>query len=197
MTAQVSDTIFVGRKSYALWGQKGTGLFCPREHGLEPLFFSTACKACYVCVYKVRNAELLLTQLNIGLGLEHYPRLAMGIGPLLDSKLPIQCRFGETVEGEYVYRKLALPVPFTGELTARRGFASGFDLFHKYRPDSDDAEAIILTFDRGILISQVDHTSDMIEERRKWAELRLQQQRLRDQQGVGAWIKRLFNAGAP
>jgi hypothetical protein len=166
MTAQISDTVHYEGKSRTLVVVQGVGLFNPRDHGVEPFSFSTACHRGYHCAYRVDEESLYLTELHIGLSRLDQRRAQLGRGPSLFGRVPkryaIHGRRQNLVTGEIVtswespdHRIDALRelVSFSGALLVTAGHHDRHWHYHAiYR--SEEVHALV--FEHGRLIEARD-----------------------------------------
>src|SRR5262245_49494675 len=142
MTAQISDKLRYGHKEFSLVGVRGSGLFSPKEHGMEPHGSSSACWRGYVCRYGVTRDTLLLKALYINL------RRTFGLvkpkGKVMDEASPpllngVSRTRPDSDDFDSHYRNVNLPIPFTGGLLIARDFVRelyvhmGFHPAWKYR----------------------------------------------------------------
>ena len=110
MTTQFPDRVLYRDHSWILAWTSGTGLFSPRQHGIEPAASCSACWCGYVCVYQVAARQLLLDRL--ALNLEGPPPVLFGVRPEPDrSTVPLFSA---------MYNDLQHPVPFSGGLLLGR-----------------------------------------------------------------------------
>ena len=110
MTTQFPDRVLYRDHSWILAWTSGTGLFSPRQHGIEPAASCSACWCGYVCVYRVADRRLLLDRL--ALNLEGPPPVLFGVRPEPDrSTVPLFSA---------MYNDLQHPVPFSGGLLLGR-----------------------------------------------------------------------------
>ena len=110
MTAQFPDRVLYRDHSWILAWTSGTGLFSPRQHGIEPAANCSACWCGYVCVYQVADRQLLLDRL--ALNLEGPPPVLFGVRPEPDrSTVPLFSA---------MYNDLQHPIPFSGGLLLGR-----------------------------------------------------------------------------
>ena len=110
MTTRFPDRVLYRDHSWILAWTSGTGLFSPRQHGIEPAATCSACWCGYVCVYRVADRRLLLDRL--ALNLEGPPPVLFGVRPEPDrSTVPLFSA---------MYNDLQHPVPFSGGLLLGR-----------------------------------------------------------------------------
>lgn len=148
MTAQAPDLLTYDGIEYAIVGVGGSGLFDPREHGLQPIPLHTAAWRGFIARYRVHDGRLQLRELTVGLPLA--PEEA--VPPL----------FGTTPErngAEVIYRLDDAPIAYSGTLLVGNGFIHelyvhmGFQAGWKYR------RVLELTFEDGLL-RRVDDLSE-------------------------------------
>ena len=95
---------------FEIAGVMGTKLFHPNQHGITPVFTTTACWHGYTCRYAICDDQLTLELLAIGLQGEQYESGKRGDGPLLFGRTPVW----EEERGCFYYEDLHASVPFTG-----------------------------------------------------------------------------------
>lgn len=108
MTSQMADQVFFEGEQYVVTAVDGTGLFDPREHGLEPRTLHTACYRGSVCHYAVVDRRLVLRELELG-SAEEPPQID-GVQAKRDDEF-----------GSWRYQGLAAPVAFTGRVLIGSG----------------------------------------------------------------------------
>ena len=104
MTIQEPDRIYYKRRKYELVWIDGDGLFDPEKHHrfMAP---HTACWRGYIATYAVKCEELLLRNLDCWIDPE-------SPAPRIGGHLPIE----SPPWGELAYKKLELPMTYTGQL---------------------------------------------------------------------------------
>lgn len=113
MTTQFPDRVLYRDQSWILAWTSGTGLFSPRQHGIEPAATCSACWCGYVCVYRVADRRLLL-----GRDRPEWPRSLARMHPAW--------KYREVVELVFTSGELAEARDCSGPLTAiRREVACG------------------------------------------------------------------------
>jgi hypothetical protein len=125
MTAQVSDTILIDNKPYAIAGVEGDGLFTPQSFGIHPGPANTACWRGYICQYKIENEELLLDELQISImtveGEGSDRKFVQHIGPEINGVQPKSAE-GKFLSSGNLYENMNLQISFSGSLFAADGF---------------------------------------------------------------------------
>lgn len=108
MTAQISDVVKYRDESYGLVGVKGTELFDPTRHGLEPIGACSACWRGFVCTYSTEGWRLCLDELDIYL--DGRPPVLFEVKPQ-----PSKDRFLS-----FIASRSRLPAPGTAPMSCRR-----------------------------------------------------------------------------
>ena len=150
MTAQVDDVVVFRGHMYALIGVNGQGLFEPGEHGLQVHMMTNACRRGYVCEYAVKDDQLTLIALRLGMA--EPPTHLFGADP----------RF---IGSAATYSPIRVPLPFTGGLFAGRPFHPR--PIRARRPPSawKYTKVLELSFSDGRLGEMADHSELMAERR--------------------------------
>jgi hypothetical protein len=117
MTGQIHDSVVWKKKRYALLGFDGEEdelpLFNPKDLGFNPIWVRTSCWRGYYCTYKIVRYGFFLDQLCINDGQENYP--------------PVNgVEAGSSNDYGRVYKKILLPIPFTGVLRIGADFKSEY-----------------------------------------------------------------------
>ena len=151
MTIQIPDRVLYKRRKYELVEVDGEGLFDPEHHNLELRPMHTACWRGFIATYAVKSGELLLRNLDCGSRTEAAP-------PRIGGHLPI----GDEWE-QLAYRKIELPMPYTGRLVLGGGEILGsFD----YVPDLSIYELVHeLRFEQGHLVEAKDLSAEVARRR--------------------------------
>jgi hypothetical protein len=184
MTAQISDAVTYERHRYSLAGVKGPGLFDPKDLGLQPRATSSANWRGYYCGYEVRDDQLELSDLHIGLESPE-PATILGIAPTW------QKTYGKMHEAGYQHMRA--PIAFTGGLLIADGFINemyvhmGFHPAYKYRVVHE------LIFDAGRLTSATDQSANMEKVRRCLVGKSLQPGMDAGEEEIMEWIKTTFS----
>jgi len=148
VTAQFQDEIDFQSVRYAITAIDGDGLFDPSDHGLHPRALSTARWRGHVCTYRVEQAALLLSGLEIGLSADEHPT-----APRLFGSEPSHGPENSWHPDASFYR-LAAPIDFTGRLlerprgSARQARCAG-------RPSSGRGRAGGACLDRPLLLAHL------------------------------------------
>lgn len=173
MTVQISDTVRYESKSRTIVAVDGVGLFNPRDHGVEPFAFSTACHRGYHCVYLVDDESLYLTEIHIGLSRSDERATRLGRGPSLFGQVPrryvVHGHRQNLMTGESItswesptHRVGALrePVSFDGGLLVVAGLDQTMMSHVHYHPIYRNEEVHELVFDRGRLLEARDLSTE-------------------------------------
>ena len=173
MTAQISDKFRYRDKARALAGINGSGLFNPRQYGIQPIMLSTACYRGYYCAYEIADDALFLTEVHLGLGPEDMATAARGEGPKLFGKVPSwDC---ESVPDTPAYVPAGRPlgdfkvdglrelVPFKGGLLLGDRFIEEMYIYMEPIPPYKYRVLHELVFDAGRLVEEHDRSAQMAE----------------------------------
>jgi hypothetical protein len=195
MTGQIPDTINLGGTTYSITAVDGEGLFKPDEHGLQPRVLSTACWRGFVCSYAVQDDRLLLDTLEIGLEPDH-PRVS------LHGKTPRMAGRRQHHPGAAIYRRLAMPISFTGRLL----LADELDLYTHmgFQPAWHYEKVVELVVADGRVVRQADRSAQAATLRRRlrddMTELDHPRRLLDPQPSEGeleGWVADTFSLGYP
>jgi hypothetical protein len=150
MTAQVDDVVVFRGHMYALIGVNGRGLFEPGEHGLQVHMMTNACRRGYVCEYAVKDDQLTLIALRLGMA--EPPTQLFGA----------DLRF---IGSAATYSPIRVPLLFTGGLLLGARFIRDPYAQMGRHPAWKYAEVLELSFSDGRLGEVADH-SELTAERR-------------------------------
>lgn len=191
MTAQISDEVRYRRRVFRLAGVSGSGLFTPREHGLEPVATSSACWRGFVCRYWVSSETLTLRQLWLGLAPEQLESAKAGQGPALFGARP---RYApSSPRGPIVYSRLTARTPFTGGLLLADRFVHGLYVHMGFPPAWKFEEVHELIFEEGRLLKEVDCSAAMARVRELLARQPLRPGYSAPAEEVAGWIAKTFS----
>lgn len=187
MTAQVPDTVEVDGVRYSIAGVSGTGLFDPKDHGVEPRPISTGCWRGFVCRYAVVGDAFRLAELHLGLG------------SALDGEqvTPETVLLGATPAregGEHVFRYDGLDVAFTGTLLAGEGFVQSTYVHMGYAPAWKFERVLRLTVEAGRVTAREDLSEQMARTRESIVGGAVPDPD-GDRSDVRSWIARTFRLG--
>jgi len=172
VTAQTPNSIEYQEHLYVIASKKGTELFEPQQHGLDPVSFSTADERGYYCCYAVRSSQLLLTKLGIGMVLEKgkQPPTLFGVTPHKEThdvySRPLFAKeprrtYSSRESPEWIYSDLEVQVPFTGRLFLGRHFIRELYTHVGFPTAWSFEEALELRIDDGAIIEVVERSQDM------------------------------------
>ncbi|WNG46798.1 hypothetical protein F0U60_23755 [Archangium minus] len=153
MTAQISDSVQYTNRTFSLRGVKGSGLFEPRQHGLNPQMVSTACYRGYICTYDVSNGGLFLEELLLGLEPREELAARHGKGKPLFGRVP---RYMGQPHGSVVYEQLHWPTLFSGGLLVATDFIQELSVHTGIHPAWRFKEVHELLFEEGRLVEAFD-----------------------------------------
>ena len=161
MTGQFPDTVDLDGTEYSISAVDGTGLFVAEEHGFRPRFLSSACWRGHICAYAVRDDQLLLDQLTVGVE-PYHPTVT------LHGRTPRTASRRAHYPGAAIYRDLAMPVPFTGRLL----LGADLDLYTHmgFQPAWYYQRVIELEVNGGRVNRRTDRSAEMAEVRRRHRE---------------------------
>jgi hypothetical protein len=189
MTAQISDIVRYLDRNFSLSGVKGTGLFDPRQHGLEPQMLSTACYRGFICTYRVVDEGLYLEELRVGLSHEQKQAINAGKGPLLFGQKP---HTGPDHHSRIMYSGLHSPVAFSGGLLLADGFMRELYVHMGFHPAWKFREVHELLFEEGMLVEAVDCSAAMARVRERMKQQPLKPGAKASEKDVEAWVERCF-----
>jgi hypothetical protein len=158
MTAQFSDNVRYLDRDLALSGVKGSELFEPKRHGLEPQMQSTACWRGFVCTYAVSDGGLFLEELRIGLSPPEEQEVQAGRGKPLFGQTP---RYVDAWDEHIVYERLHAPVAFSGGLLVAADFIRELYVHMGFHPAWKYREVHELLFEKGRLVEARDCSQAM------------------------------------
>lgn len=147
MTAQIPDTIEFEGVVYSITGIRGTGLFDPMQHGLQPMPRITSCWRGFVCAYGVADGQLFLTGLR--LNSTEAPAEFLGISAA-----------ARTGMFDAEYRPLQQAIPFTGAILGGEGFLRELYVHMGFHPAWKFERVRHFTFAGGRLTEQRDRSQE-------------------------------------
>ena len=180
MTAQINDTLTYAGDEWSLAGVNGGPLFEPTAFGLEATATSSICWRGFTCRYELRDGQLLLQDVSIGLAVPA-PRL-LGREPELA---------GEQSAFTAFYREMEAPVPFTGGLLLARGFLRQHYVHMGFHPAWKYEEVVEAELEAGRVLRFLDCSSAMAEVRGRLAGKEAPDSANR--QEIRLWIERAFS----
>jgi hypothetical protein len=173
MTTQIPDIVNFLGQPYEIVGVDGVGLFEPKDHGLGPSWFSTACWRGYHCECSVHDEALFLEQLNIGLIGGASAEGAQVFGRVIES---YTYEVMDLKNGAWVpKRRLAAekrvcnlhqPVRFSSRLLLGGESIPEMDEHMGFQPAHGFRTVHELTFEHGRLQKAIDRSSEMADLRR-------------------------------
>jgi hypothetical protein len=180
MTAQASDQFEFNTNEYAVAGIKGGPLFNPADYDLRPIASNSACIRGVLCKYAIREGRLILHELFINT--DERPAAIKGCQPL-------------AVQGffDYAYRKMRLPIPFTGGLLIGRDFLQDLYVRMGFAPAWKFRDVRELLFKNGKLTAAKNRSVQMRHFREEMSHPDLGPDDPDNRQSVEAWIKRTFS----
>ena len=156
MTAQVPDKIELDGTLFELVAIQNPWPFDPKAEGFTPVMPHTACWRGFVCSYAVKNDELRLERLRIGLAGD--PPEWRGVKPQKGEFWKIDRMW------DYV---VSLPIAYSGGVIAAAGFIREFYVHMGFQGPHAFKRVKELIFDSGKLIESVDHSQKMAETRER------------------------------
>ncbi len=179
MTAQASDQFEYNSNEFAIAGIKGHALFNPADHNLHPIPSNSACLRGFVCKYFLKDDGLCLKELVINT--TERPASIEGCQPL-------------ATQGffDYAYRKMRLPISFTGGLLIGRDFLQDLYVRVGFAPAWKFRDVRELLFKGGKLTSAKNRSLEMRRFREEMSHRDLGPKNPDDRQSVEAWITRAF-----
>lgn len=109
MTMQIKDSFYHANTDYAVVACSTPLLFDPREYGITPISYTTACYRGYWCGYCIKENRLVLQNLFIYSQNKHYPTIANIEAVPEQGKMHIPNR-------HRVYYGIQLPIIYTGRI---------------------------------------------------------------------------------
>jgi hypothetical protein len=184
VTTQFPDEVRYRGRRYAVTAVDGAGLFEPSAHGVTPGPLSTACWRGFRCWYAVHGGRLRLRRVEVGRPQDRRAAVRLfGVKPqLTDRRQPHA--------GAWDYRRLDVPVPFSGRLLVGAGYVDVGRIGMGFLPAWTYRRVLELTFTAGRCVAA----------RNRSVELAVVRERLGDD-GLGpargesnhAWITRTFS----
>lgn len=206
MTAQISDTVLYHKKSCAIAGINGSGLFDPVQYGIKPVMISTACWRGYYCTYEVADTSLFLTQLNIGLSEADQSKAEQGDGLKLFGKIPTRyIEYGQLINlkknktvthwesSDFKIDGLRELIPFTGGLLLGDDFIREMYVHMGFHPAYKFRTVYELVFDNGQLVEEHDRSSQMAQFREMLSLGALKPGVSASRNEIKQWIKQSFS----
>jgi hypothetical protein len=177
VTAQISDSVVHLGRTFTLAGINGTGLFEPREHGIQPDTGFTDNRRGFYCTYEVADGAFWLKDAYI----------ALPHGRELFGRRP------EYLKQDYVYayRKLHTPVSFNGTLLLASGLLRDLTVHMGFHPAWKFNEVHELLVENGQVLCAEDRSAHMAAVRALLASQPLRPSS-RDDKEVAEWISRCF-----
>ncbi|WP_164008593.1 hypothetical protein [Pyxidicoccus trucidator] len=189
MTAQLSDNVRYLDRDFALSGVKGSGLFEPTRHGLEPQMQSTACRRGFVCIYAVSDGGLFLEELRLGLSPPEEQEVQAGRGKPLFGQAP---RYVDTWDEHVVYERLHAPVAFSGGLLVASDFVRELYVHMGFHPAWKYREVHELLFEKGRLVEARDCSQTMHRVRERLREQPLGPGGSASRSEIEQWVSKTF-----
>jgi hypothetical protein len=135
---------------YGILGKRGGSLLTPKDLGMTPTIFSTACRRGYICRYSFQNDTLFLSEMLI--------RTRDGTYTQVDGVSPQMNKVFEAAE----YFELRVPCPFTGGLILVRDHVQGFSSI----PVAFET-VLEMVFDTGHITEIKNHSNKALDVRRQ------------------------------
>ena len=158
MTAQFNDIFRLKGTEYALAGISGGNLFDPVEFGLNPFMASTACWRGYVATFAIADAQLVLDTLHVNLPPEISAARNQPNGPIINGIQPTPPTNGLNLFNNE-YKGLNYRMDYTGSLLLGREFIRELYVHMGFHPAWKYKTVIELTFEKGLLISELDRST--------------------------------------
>ncbi|QSQ20431.1 hypothetical protein JY651_35015 [Pyxidicoccus parkwayensis] len=189
MTAQISDSFRYRDRGFRLTGVKGSGLFDPTRHGLQPQMMSTACYRGFICSYSVTDGGLFLEELCIGLSNVEKLKARHGRGMPLFGKTP---RCSDETHQQVMYEALHARVPFSGGLLLANGFIRELYVHMGFHPAWKFQEVHELLFEEGVLLEEIDCSAAMARVRERLGNRPLAPGSSASQGEIEQWVSKSF-----
>lgn len=179
MTAQINDVVTYEEDEWELAGANGEPLFDPNAFGLVPRAICSICWRGYTCAYELRDNQLFLDRVSIGLA--GTPPVLLGRKPEIPNEM--SC-FSAS------YPNLGAQVPFTGGLLLARDFIREHYVHMGFHPAWKYANVIEAELQAGQVVRLLDCSSAMAEIRQRLAGKDVPAGA--ERQEVKLWIERTF-----
>jgi hypothetical protein len=189
MTAQAMDLVRWRDRTWSLVGIDGTGLFDPRDLGIEPRMLHTAAWRGYICTYGVADDALRLERLEIGFDQATQERAVAGNPPLIGRASAQQQGSGSA----WLYDGADLPVAFSGGLRIGHGFIRELYVHMGFAPAWKFEEVHELRFEAGRLVSSRDESAEMRRRREEAMKGELAPPRTSGVERITDWIRSTFD----
>ena len=151
MTAQIPDSVRYEGEEYDLAGVNGAGLFDPAAHGVVPTGTSSANWRGFVASYVVRDGQLHLERLTLGLDRSTdqaaAPPVLFGTGPEEDFGFELEYTFDEA------------PIEFSGGVLLGKHFIEELYIHMGFAPAWKYRRVLELIFESGRLLRAHDRSS--------------------------------------
>ena len=158
MTVQMSDSIQWNDKSYKVTNKDPHPIFSPQSIGVTPVPFATCCWAGYVGHYAIKEDELFLKSMSIGLENHNSPPVINGIAP--NDLGDCEFYFG------HHYENIWLPLNYSGKLILGNDWVGNLGRgHHGYAQDVEFEEVQSCIFEQGKLINVTDLSDQCAKER--------------------------------
>ena len=183
MTSQISDILHWNGEDYAIAAVENLWSFDPEEYGLKPQMLSTACWRGFHCTYEVRDQDLLLRAMVIGLHNHDAP--------------VFQGRRGvKDVVGSWHFEDLLLPILYSGGVLVGRDFQDEFYVHMGFHRPHCYGRLYELCFEKGLLVRSKDLSDKMAELRdsiRRRQRSPASAKPMPESQSLNTWIRDCFS----
>lgn len=109
MTMQIKDSFYHAGREFSIITCSTPLCFDPREFGIIPAPYTTACHRSYWCKYSIRDNQLVLQDLSIYSRNNIYPSIA-NVNAVIDQIHP------QFLTNHCVYKNLKFPLHYTGRI---------------------------------------------------------------------------------
>lgn len=180
MTAQASDQFEYSGNDYSLAGIKGNALFDPIHYGIKPISSNSACWRGYVCKYLLEEQRLYLKELVVN---------------AREKPVPILKHQPHAIQGffDFAYRRMRLPIAFTGGLLIGRDFLQDLYIHMGFAPAWKFRDVRELLFEDGKLVRARDRSLQMRQFREEMRDRNLGPENPDSKQSIDEWVKRTFS----
>ncbi|TWT38146.1 hypothetical protein KOR34_31140 [Posidoniimonas corsicana] len=168
MTTQIKDSISYDQFEYGIVGFYGEGLFVPSSQNIEVQTASSDCWRGFHCRYIIRNDQLFLYEVTLGLSEQDRRLIQQGRGPSVFARPICLCNGDEQSwsEGQlhpcqfreqYGVSGLEELTPFTGGLLLARDFVWERHEDLNFHPAFQYRTVIEIRVEKGVVIESTSH----------------------------------------
>jgi hypothetical protein len=197
MTAQFSDIFIFKDVKFELAAFSSDEPFEPEEYQMQPTGRFTSCWRGFLCIYALKENNLILKDLSINLYDETNKTERISLrGPELNSVKPIA---PDPEEKHWFfnnnYQNVDLMLDYSGGMLIGNDFIEELYVHMGFHPAWKYKEVFELDFEKGILLSAVDKSHEMDVLRKHFQKMNIEPEinRIRNKKDSLAWIDYCFN----